>query len=110
MWVFTYKIDSQRYLTKCRARLVICGNQQAAGDLPTRATTLASSAFRTLMAIVARFDLKTIQLDAVNAFVHCHLDEVVYMRPPPYYSFHDDYSTHGSRRTPSAVPSVTPNS
>ena len=29
MWVFTYKIDSQEYLTKCRAQLVICRNQQA---------------------------------------------------------------------------------
>ena len=48
------------------------------------------------MAIVARFNLETIQLDTVNAFVHYHLDEVVYMRPPPYYSFHNDHSTHGS--------------
>ena len=96
MWVFTYKLDSQCYLTKCRAQLIICRNQQAAGELPTRATTLASSAFRTLMAIVARFDLETIQLDAVNAFMHCHLDEVVYMQLPSYYFFYNDYSTHGS--------------
>jgi len=35
------------------------------------------------MAIVAKFDLETVQMDAVNAFVHCYIDEVVYMRPPP---------------------------
>jgi hypothetical protein len=43
-----HKTDKHRYLQKCRARLVVCGNQQAKGDLPTRATTLASTAFRTL--------------------------------------------------------------
>ena len=62
------------------------------------------------MAIVAKFDLETIQLNAVNAFVHCHLDEIVYMRPPPYYIFHEGNNTDGSRRTPSTMPSVTPNS
>jgi hypothetical protein len=83
MWVFIYKLDKHGYLIKCKARLVVCGNQQAIGDLPTRATTLASAAFRTMMAITARFDLETRQLDAVNAFVNCDLDEVVYMRTPP---------------------------
>ena len=83
MWVFKYKLDKHRNLQKCKARLVVCGNQQAAGDLPTRATTLASTTFRTLMAMTARFDLETRQLDAINAFVNCDLDEVVYMRLPP---------------------------
>jgi len=83
MWVFVYKTDKHGFLQKCKARLVVCGNQQARGDLPTRATTLASAAFRTLMAITAKFDLETIQMDAVNAFVHCDLDEVVYMKMPP---------------------------
>jgi len=63
----------------------VCGNQQARGDLPIRATTLASTAFRTLIAITAKFDLETVQMDAVNAFVHCDLDEVVYMKMPPGY-------------------------
>lgn len=86
MWVFVYKTDKHGFLQKCKARLVVCGNQQAQGDLPTRATTLASAAFRTLMAITAKFDLETIQMDAVNAFVHCDLDEIVYMKMPPGYA------------------------
>jgi hypothetical protein len=53
-------------------------------NLPARATTLASMAFRTLMAVTAKFDLETTQMDAVNAFVHCDLDEVVYMMMPPH--------------------------
>ena len=43
-------------------------------------------AFRTLMGITAKFDLETVQIDAVNAFVHCDLDEVVYMRLPPGFT------------------------
>ena len=86
MWVFTYKTDKHNFVQNCKARLVVCGNQQARGDLPTRATTLASTAFRTLMAITTKFDLETTQMDAVNAFVHCDLDEVVYMKMPPGYT------------------------
>jgi hypothetical protein len=61
----------------------MCGNQQAAGDLPTRATTLASTTFRTLIAITAHFDLETRQLDVINAFVNCDLDKVIYIRLSP---------------------------
>jgi hypothetical protein len=38
--VFKYKLDKHKNLQKCKARLVVCGNQQAAGDLPTRATVV----------------------------------------------------------------------
>jgi hypothetical protein len=40
-------------------------------------------AFQTLMVVTVKFDLEMIQMDAVNAFVHCDLDEVVYMKMPP---------------------------
>jgi hypothetical protein len=105
MWVFTYKTDKHGYLVKCKARLVVCGNQQAKGDLPTRATTLASMSFRALMAISAEYDLELEQMDAVNAFVHCDLDELVFMRMPPGF---ESYGTvlklrkalYGLRRSP----------
>jgi Reverse transcriptase (RNA-dependent DNA polymerase) len=84
MWVFTYKTDKHGFLVKCRARIVVCGNQQKRlGDLPTRATTLASNTLRTLMAIAAKFDPELKQLDVVNAFVNCDLDELVFMKTPP---------------------------
>ena len=38
--------------------------------------------FRALMAIAAEYDLELVQMDAVNAFVHCELDELVFMRMP----------------------------
>ena len=86
-WVFTYKTNKHGFLQKCKARLVVCGNQQERGDLPTRATTLAGMSFRALMAIAAEFDLELDQMDAVNAFVNCPLEEeVVFMRMPPGFS------------------------
>ncbi len=83
MWVFVYKTDKYGLLRSCKARLVICGNQQVRGDLPTRADTLVSIMFRALMAIIACFDLETRQLDTVNVFVNMYLDEVVFMRHLP---------------------------
>ena len=35
--------------------------------------------------MAAKFDLKTLQLDAVNAFVHVDLDKTVFMKMPPGY-------------------------
>jgi len=74
MWVFIYKTDKHGFLVKCKARLVVCGNQQKLGDLPTRATTLAGNTLRTLLAISAKFDLELKQVDVVNAFVNCDLE------------------------------------
>ena len=37
-------------------------------------------ALRILLALIARFNLETLQFDVVNAFVHVFLDEVVFMR------------------------------
>jgi hypothetical protein len=89
MWVFTYKTDKHGMLQKCKTRLVVCGNQQEPDNLPTRATILAATAFRTLMAIVAKFDLEILQINAVNAFVNADLDELVYMRTPPEFPLKD---------------------
>jgi hypothetical protein len=105
IWVFTYKTDKHGMLQNCKATLVVCGNQQESGDLPTRATTLAATSFRTLMAIAAKFDLETIQLDAVNAFVNAELNELVYMRTPPGFLIRDhvlrlNKAFYGLRRSP----------
>ena len=39
-------------------------------------------AFQALITITAKFDLETIQIDAVNAFVNCKLDEIIYIKQP----------------------------
>ena len=84
-WVFRYKTDKHGNLQKCKARLVICGNQQQNHDLPTQATTLAITFLHILLAIAAKFNLETLQLHAVNTFVHADLDETVFMRMLPGY-------------------------
>ena len=104
-WVFKYKTDKHGRLQKCKARLVVCGNQQKRHDLPTRATTLAITSLRVLLAVVAKFDLETLQLDAVNAFVHADLDETVFMRMPPGYGEQGrvlklNRALYGLRRSP----------
>jgi hypothetical protein len=38
------------------------------------------------MAITAKFDLETTQIDTVNAFVYCDLDKVVYIKLPPGFN------------------------
>src|SRR6266436_2742762 len=104
-WVYVYKTDKHRKITKCKARLVVCGNQQKECDLPTRATTLATTSLRVLLATVAKFDLETLQLDALNAFVHAEIDETVYMRMPPGYGKPNtvvrlNKALYGLRRSP----------
>ena len=80
MWVFVYKTDKHSYLQKCKARLVICENQQTCEDLSIRVTTLASMMFWMLMSITAKFDLKTIQMNIMNTFMNCQLNKMIYMR------------------------------
>jgi hypothetical protein len=86
MWVYVYKFDKHGKLLKCKARLVVRGDQQNGinhGD--TYAATLAMRSFRTFMAICAKFGLEMKQYDAVNAFVHADLKETVFMKRPPGY-------------------------
>jgi len=86
MWVMTYKFDKHGYLSKCKARLVVRGDQQDGSVLEsTYASTLAGRSFRSLMALAARFDLDLFQYDVVNAFVHAKLHYRIYMRMPPGY-------------------------
>ena len=37
------------------------------------------------MIVMTRYDLKTVQMNAINAFVNCDLNEVVYMKIPSHY-------------------------
>jgi hypothetical protein len=58
-WVFTYKIDSDRYVTRYRSRLVVRGDlQEKALLLSTYAATLAARSFRVASVITAYFDLE----------------------------------------------------
>ena len=86
MWVFVYKFDKHNRFSKCKARLVVRGDQQRnITSQDTYAATLAGRSFRLLMAIAAKYDLELKQHDVTNAFVHASLDREVYMRMPQGY-------------------------
>ncbi|KAF4474457.1 Copia protein [Colletotrichum fructicola Nara gc5] len=85
-WVFTYKFDKHGRLLKFKARICVRGDLQPMNGMETYASTLAGRSFRSLMAVVARFNLDTIQLDAVNAFTNANLDEIVYVWFPPGFN------------------------
>jgi hypothetical protein len=54
MWVYVYKFNKHRYLKKCKAQLVVRGDQQAkSAQENTYISTLAGRLFRSLMAIAA---------------------------------------------------------
>ena len=69
MWVFTYKLDEDGYLTKFKARLVVRGDLEAAFMDPY-AATLATKHFRALVALAAAFGLVMFQYDVSNAFLN----------------------------------------
>jgi hypothetical protein len=57
-WVFIYKIDTDDYLTKFKARIYVRGDLQPRFNKETYVATLAARIFRTLMAMTAVYDLK----------------------------------------------------
>jgi hypothetical protein len=86
MWVYTYKFDESGQFLKCKARLVVRGDQQRhISSQDTYAATLASRSFRMLMATAAKHNLELKQYDVTNAFVHASIDREIYMRMPQGY-------------------------
>jgi nucleoside diphosphate kinase len=77
-WVFTYKTDSNDYLIKYKTRIVIKNDLQMIDSQDVYAITLASKMFRVLMTLITAFNLKTRQLNAINAFFNAHNDELIY--------------------------------
>ncbi len=77
-WVFTYKTDSNDYLIKYEVRIMIRNDLQMIDFQNVYAITLISKVFRVLMTLIAAFNLKTHQLDAINVFLNAHNDELIY--------------------------------
>jgi hypothetical protein len=77
-WVFIYKNDSNDYLIKYKARIVITSDLQNVNSQDVYAATLTWKVFRMLMTLVIAFHLKTRQLNVFNAFLNIHNDELVY--------------------------------
>ena len=88
-WVYVYKVDKDGSLLKCKARLVVRGDQQRNVESDTYAATLASKSFRAIMATAARRDHELTQYDVTNAFVNASLPDTdeIYMKQPPGYRY-----------------------
>jgi hypothetical protein len=85
LWVFKYKLDSEGFLTKYKARICVRGDLQMTTE-DTYAATLAIRIFRALMAIAAYFNMEVQQYDAVNAFTNAQLATPVYCHLPEGFS------------------------
>jgi hypothetical protein len=84
--VYTYKLDKEHHFIKCKARLVVRGNQQQnVTAQETYAATLASQSFRIALVIAARFNLELKQFNVTNAFVHTLINRIVYIKMPQGY-------------------------
>ncbi len=78
-WIFIYKSDSNDFLFKYKARIVIRDDLQKINNAQNvYAATFALKIFRIMMILVADFHLKIKQLDAVNVFLNVFNDEKIY--------------------------------
>ena len=82
LWVYTYKFDTDGYVTKFKARICVRGDLQKPSKEDNYAATLAAKTLRLLCGIIAAFDLEATQFDAVNAFLHSHLEDEIYVQYP----------------------------
>ena len=79
MWIFRYKFDENGFFIKYKARLCVKSDLQQIQQ-KIYAIILAARIFRTLMGIVAAYNLETKQYDAINAFANSSIDETVYCK------------------------------
>jgi hypothetical protein len=81
MWIFTYKIDRDGYLSRFKARLVIRGDLQAPLN-NTYAATLIIRNFRVLIIIANYFNLELKQYGVPTAFLNAHINRKLYTETP----------------------------
>ncbi len=78
-WIFIYKFDSDDFLSKYKARIVIRDDLQKINNVQNvYAATLASKIFRMMMTFVVDFHFKIKQLNAVNVFLNVFNNEKIY--------------------------------
>ncbi len=68
---------------------MIRNDLQAYDSQDVYAATLAAKIFRVLMTLMTAYHLKTRQLNAINAFLNAHNDELIYCQMSDDYRFND---------------------
>jgi hypothetical protein len=78
-WVFKCKTNENEYLLKFKARIVVRHDLQMINNAQdVYAVILTSKTFRMLMTLIVAYELKTRQLDAINAFLNAKNYEIIY--------------------------------
>lgn len=83
-WVFKWKVDSDGYIARAKARLVARGFRQVEGVdyFETFAPTPTMSTIRLVTAYACQEDVDLLHFDVDQAFVRSKLDEEVWFRLP----------------------------
>jgi hypothetical protein len=78
-WIFIYKSDSDDFLFKYKARIVIRDDLQKVNNAQNvYVTTFASKIFCMMMTLIVNFHFEIRQLNAVNVFLNVFNDEKIY--------------------------------
>lgn len=92
-WVYALKEDADGYVTRFKARWVICGNRQRPGEDfdMTHAPVASESSVKMALTAIALRDLEWEQVDVVTAFLHSAIDDrKIYMRQPTGFEQNSD--------------------
>ena len=89
--MFTYKTNTNGYLTKFKAHFCVQSNLQESVYKDIYATTLIARLFKALMAIIIIFDLDCWQGDAINVFINSLINKVIYIKYPNGFGVKDKY-------------------
>ena len=81
-WVFDYKFNYNRYLTRYKAQIYVQEDLQPVTEQDTYTATLKIKILRFLLALTAVYNLDTWHADITNAFLNSILDEIVYCKFP----------------------------
>ena len=84
MWVYKYKFNVDGTVERPKARLVVCGNRQVAGEDygETFAPVVKLTTVHTLLEVASAKNWEVHQMDIHNTFLHGDLEEEVYMQIP----------------------------
>lgn len=88
LWLFKKKHTHDDRIFKYKARFVVMGNTQVAGEdyFKTFAPTGKPSSLRLIIAIAALNGWEIHQMDAVTAFLNSDLNEVIFVEQPEGYA------------------------